>query len=83
MGDAEPQPLKTCDALDFGAAVPPRICSRKGLFYSSSSWDVLNESLPPPVLHPQSEMCDSSQGVSEYGWKSDWANRWALIRSHS
>ena len=22
-------------------------------------------------------------GVSEYGWKSDWDNRWALIRSHS
>ena len=24
-----------------------------------------------------------SQGVSEYGWESDWENRWALIRSHS
>ena len=22
-------------------------------------------------------------GVSEYSWKSDWENRWALIRSHS
>ena len=22
------------------------------------------------------------QGVSEYGWKGDWENRWALIRSH-
>ena len=25
----------------------------------------------------------TNQGVSEYGWKSDWENRWALIRSHS
>ena len=23
-----------------------------------------------------------SEGVSEYGWRSDWENRWALIRSH-
>ena len=23
------------------------------------------------------------QGVSEYGWKSDWENPWALIQSHS
>ena len=26
---------------------------------------------------------DICQGVSEYGWKSDWENRWDLIRSHS
>ena len=60
--------MRVCDGKTPAIAVATASCTQRR---------PLSHAMPLVARRPH------TQGVSEYGWKSDWENRWALIRSHS